>query len=313
MQIPHEPIGSETSRTTGSAGASSSGEWGQSQVGPSTVAGPSTPRTSTGSGETSTAQRPSSTSSHDEGAPLDAREFNAKYWFGENGRINIKVQGQLRRLDRGVLSQVSEETPLSQPTSRDEPPPYVESIDRTQLGDDAGLVLNVVMHVVGSVDEVSHFIAVGQLLTEYGHRVRIATHPEFRTEVAQAGVEFFDIGAAAGASDFFMSGAKILDPRSPAREEDVPVKHSVVRSVVNRLWKACIEPSPDGRIFIADAIIANPQSLAHVHCGERLGVPLHLMSTYANLYFILGLVLGNGTNTKTAYLITPPGRLHILL
>lgn len=32
--------------------------------------------------------------------------------------------------------------------------------------------------------------------------------------------------------------------------------------------------------FVADAIIANPPSFAHVHCAERLGVPLHLMFTF---------------------------------
>jgi hypothetical protein len=30
----------------------------------------------------------------------------------------------------------------------------------------------------------------------------------------------------------------------------------------------------------ADAIIANPPSFAHIHCAERLGVPLHLMFTF---------------------------------
>lgn len=31
--------------------------------------------------------------------------------------------------------------------------------------------------------------------------------------------------------------------------------------------------------FIADAIIANPPSFGHIHCAEKLGVPLHLMFT----------------------------------
>ncbi len=31
--------------------------------------------------------------------------------------------------------------------------------------------------------------------------------------------------------------------------------------------------------FVADAIIANPPSFAHIHCAERLGIPLHLMFT----------------------------------
>lgn len=32
--------------------------------------------------------------------------------------------------------------------------------------------------------------------------------------------------------------------------------------------------------FIADAIIANPPSFGHIHCAEKLGIPLHLMFTY---------------------------------
>ncbi len=34
-----------------------------------------------------------------------------------------------------------------------------------------------------------------------------------------------------------------------------------------------------GKPFVADAIIANPPSFAHIHCAERLGIPLHLMFT----------------------------------
>ena len=32
--------------------------------------------------------------------------------------------------------------------------------------------------------------------------------------------------------------------------------------------------------FVADAIIANPPSFAHIHCAEALGIPLHLMFTF---------------------------------
>ena len=31
--------------------------------------------------------------------------------------------------------------------------------------------------------------------------------------------------------------------------------------------------------FVADVIVANPPSFAHVHCGQKLGVPVHLMFT----------------------------------
>lgn len=57
-------------------------------------------------------------------------------------------------------------------------------------------------------------------------------------------------------------------------------------------WRACINATDDehdvhnmkmmgnNAPFVADAIIANPPSFAHIHCAERLGVPLHLMFTF---------------------------------
>lgn len=34
-----------------------------------------------------------------------------------------------------------------------------------------------------------------------------------------------------------------------------------------------------GKPFVADAIIANPPSFAHIHCAQAFGVPVHLMFT----------------------------------
>jgi UDP:flavonoid glycosyltransferase YjiC (YdhE family) len=57
-------------------------------------------------------------------------------------------------------------------------------------------------------------------------------------------------------------------------------------------WRACINATDDEHDvhnlkmmgekspFVADAIIANPPSFAHVHCAERLGIPLHLQFTF---------------------------------
>jgi UDP:flavonoid glycosyltransferase YjiC (YdhE family) len=36
---------------------------------------------------------------------------------------------------------------------------------------------------------------------------------------------------------------------------------------------------PAARPFVADCIIANPPSFAHIHCAEKLGIPLHVMFT----------------------------------
>jgi len=50
------------------------------------------------------------------------------------------------------------------------------------------------VHVVGSRGDVQPFVALGQELRSYGHRVRIATHSVFKDFVQKAGLEFYPIG-----------------------------------------------------------------------------------------------------------------------
>ncbi|KAK5093304.1 hypothetical protein LTR70_005020 [Exophiala xenobiotica] len=65
-----------------------------------------------------------------------------------------------------------------------------------------------------------------------------------------------------------------------------------IRDTMRACWRSCFEPVPqpdsEGEVFdtkaqhyvkafVADAIIVNPPSFAHIHCAERLGVPLHLV------------------------------------
>lgn len=42
--------------------------------------------------------------------------------------------------------------------------------------------------------DIQPFLALGQRLVKYGHRVRIATHETFRSFVKEASIEFFNIG-----------------------------------------------------------------------------------------------------------------------
>jgi hypothetical protein len=56
------------------------------------------------------------------------------------------------------------------------------------------LRLNIVIQIVGSRGDIQPFIALGQSLKQYGHRVRLATHLTFRNSVNESGLEFFDIG-----------------------------------------------------------------------------------------------------------------------
>ena len=45
-----------------------------------------------------------------------------------------------------------------------------------------------------TIGDVQPFLAFGQGLKRYGHRVRIATHAPFKDFVHEAGLEFFNIG-----------------------------------------------------------------------------------------------------------------------
>jgi hypothetical protein len=61
---------------------------------------------------------------------------------------------------------------------------------------------------------------------------------------------------------------------------DVQKKRKMVQGFLRGFWSSCIQPDPTtSDPFVADAIIANPPSFAHIHCAQALGVPLHLMFT----------------------------------
>lgn len=64
------------------------------------------------------------------------------------------------------------------------------------------------------------------------------------------------------------------------RNGDVLRNRRMITEIMNGCWKACIDPGPAEEFaFVTDAIIANPPSYAHIHCAERLSVPLHIMFT----------------------------------
>lgn len=168
--------------------------------------------------------------------------------------------------------------------------------------------MNVVIHVVGSRGDVQPFVALGIVLKEtYGHRVRLATHPTFRGFVEENGLEFFSIGGdPAELMAFMVKNPGLMPGIESLRAGDVGKRRKGMYEIVQGCWRSCIETgdgtgmrvsddnlngrfSPDSGVsvdggssvmpFIADAIIANPPSFAHVHCAEKLGIPLHLMFT----------------------------------
>lgn len=163
--------------------------------------------------------------------------------------------------------------------------------------------LNIVIQIVGSRGDVQPFVALGKTLREvHGHRVRIATHAAFKSLVEKEALEFFSIGGNPEAlMKFMVSNPGLVPHYESLRSGDVSKQQACVYETLKGCWRSCIEagdglgPRPrnedyaslrersaaqeNGKPFIADVIIANPPSFAHVHCAERLGIPLHLMFT----------------------------------
>jgi hypothetical protein len=61
---------------------------------------------------------------------------------------------------------------------------------------------------------------------------------------------------------------------------EIQKKRDMIATMLEGCWESCVKPDPQTQMpFVADAIIANPPSFAHIHCAQALGVPLHLMFT----------------------------------
>ncbi|KAL8748773.1 MAG: hypothetical protein Q9199_008067 [Rusavskia elegans] len=155
--------------------------------------------------------------------------------------------------------------------------------------------LNIVVMVIGSRGDIQPFLKLGKLLKEeHGHRVRIATHPAFKNFVEQdSGLEFFSVGGdPAELMAFMVKNPGLIPSISTVKAGEIGRKRDSMFEMFQGFWRACINATDDENDpanltmmeawnpFVADAIIANPPSFAHVHCAERLGIPLHLMFTF---------------------------------
>jgi hypothetical protein len=124
--------------------------------------------------------------------------------------------------------------------------------------------------VVGSRGDVQPFVALGQELKKYGHRVRLATHEMFREFVKEGGLEFYPIAGdpnellaymvkskfIAHHTSFYISILPIfsviiivIDPGllpgfESIRAGDISKKRTMIAQVLESTWKSCIERDP---------------------------------------------------------------------
>ncbi|CAF4192894.1 unnamed protein product, partial [Rotaria magnacalcarata] len=141
--------------------------------------------------------------------------------------------------------------------------------------------LAILILIVGTRGDVQPFIALAKALRSYGHRVRLATHETFRKFVRENGIEFYPLaGDPADLMSFLVKNAGILPSVSSIVSGDVGKSRRIIADILKSTWKACIDEDDEtGVPFVAEAIIANPPSYGHIHCAQKLQIPLHMMFT----------------------------------
>ncbi len=227
-------------------------------------------------------------------------DYDASAEILQDGRVNICLHDKASKLthyldNRTIYSRgrtlIGER--LTKKNKKYDPP--------ATLGKFSGIPrINIAIHIVGSRGDVQPFVAIGQVLSRppYSHRVRICTHPVFKDFVEENGLEFFSIGGdPATLMAYMVKNPGLIPGMESLKAGDVGKRRADIAEIIDGCWRGCIEPGNGmnekntarkvpltigeqvDRLFIADAIIANPPSYGHIHCAEKLGIPLHMMFT----------------------------------
>ncbi|OCT51454.1 sterol 3beta-glucosyltransferase [Cladophialophora carrionii] len=235
---------------------------------------------------------------------IDQNGLNTGAQVASDGRVNININQHKGKLTNLLLPALRQQLDLSKRK------PSAEPQIPEGLGEVDGLPpppMNIVIQIVGSRGDVQPFVALGQVLkNKYNHRVRIATHSTFKQFVTENGLEFFSIGGdPAELMAFMVKNPGLMPGMDSLKSGDVGKRRRGIYEIINGCWRSCIEAGdgmgtpinddnmdtrsfdsalsmrmdPALKPFVADAIIANPPSFAHVHLAEKLGIPLHLMFT----------------------------------
>ncbi|ROV88824.1 hypothetical protein VSDG_08998 [Cytospora chrysosperma] len=233
--------------------------------------------------------------------------FKAAATLTDDGRVNIRIEQTNRRLaDLLAPTLKSQLLPSEKPSSEPLPPAYIPPSLGGLPGQTPPPKLNVVIQIVGSRGDVQPFVALGKVLKDtYGHRVRVATHGTFQKFVEENGLEFFCIGGdPAELMAFMVKNPGLMPGIDALKSGEITRRRKGIEQIVLGCWRSCMEAGdglgpppatdqssdpiegdyslsgdPANKPFVADAIIANPPSFAHIHIAEKMGIPLHMMFT----------------------------------
>ena len=193
----------------------------------------------------------------------------------DDGRVDICID----QIDTRLAEQIEQIQLAARQEELETPPtPTYTSSYLDGRPAEAPPPLNVVIHVVGSRGDVQPFVALGKVLkNSYGHRIRLATHGTFKKFVEENGLEFFDIGGdPAELMAFMVKNPGLIPGMKSLKEGDVGKRRKGMAEILQGCWRSCadadeVQEEEDSPLklkpFIANAIIANPPSFAHIHCA----------------------------------------------
>ncbi|KAI8941132.1 hypothetical protein NX059_002370 [Plenodomus lindquistii] len=92
---------------------------------------------------------------------------------------------------------------------------------------------------------------------------------------------------------YMVKNPGLLPSMESVKAGDIAKRRKEMAQMFSGTWRSCIEAgngmssTPLSAIhidnptdlFMADVIIANPPSMGHIHCAEKLGIPLHMVFT----------------------------------
>ncbi|GMF13914.1 unnamed protein product [Phytophthora lilii] len=174
--------------------------------------------------------------------------------------------------------------------------------------------MNICMMATGSWEEsIQHYVSIGLRLKADGHRVRIATNNIHRNRVGSAGLDFYPLGGSASTTTKFLQYVRQQARNKLENKSQFlsfthhPESFSELRKLIFSLWPACVEPLVPGKDFRADTIIASPHLFGQTIVAERLGVPLHCMSSNPETLACSSYVFWNPVITEAGKEITIAG------
>lgn len=142
--------------------------------------------------------------------------------------------------------------------------------------------LNVLFLVLGTRGDVHSALCIGHVLkNEKGHRVRVASHSTFKSLVEDAGLEFRSIGGDGHHLAAYLIENNGCFPKwTTMKSGRLKEVCYMFPEMYEGMWSACVDTDffRDPVPFVADIILATKASLAHIHCADRLGIPLVFVS-----------------------------------